>query len=549
MGSSRFLSAKKMNEYETFQQISQGAFSGWSFTLAEAALRCLHERYPNGKSLATTQDKTGYPAREHAVDPIGPVPPTEEEWIEYASAISQKSSDDEKTMSIYRVGHDDHLEANVVRESLELLRHQPALCVPIQEVRTLQLGPNNIGDDDGINSPAIIPFQDGDSWAFAVAYSDCIHWYDSRQGQQPPSISAARRQILNGWTGPKQCAERPQDSGIFMLLGIRCISQGAPHVSQEAADKLVPSFRARLVVELVCGKLEPSGAEFEQLKEREREEQSTFFDEAMNGIAQAAGPPITPPESVGPARNTASPDGLNQPTVEPPPAERRRTETDKQIHPRPAKSRSRRIAPDDRRLILENLSEAVLASRSTQVTAQSDLAVLWKLVRTGNVGSAFHQRYHAVLFCDKMESLRDRNAISRAMELPHDDRCVQEMNSMLLHCQFWRDVCNLCQDWGMGRYVVLLAVSRITSARSLRHREKQGLLSELRSRLTNRNDPLGGWLAQARELCMAVVANELPVDRLMIDVYGLKRYDALDDRSYGAYTSLDPRCKLPLPRV
>lgn len=264
-----------MEEYDTFKQISLDAFSGLSFSLAEAALRRLIERYPNGRS---SHYQTGYPAREHVVEHTGPIPATEDEWIEYASTISQKSPDDEQTQSICRLAQDQKVDAYVVGRSLDLLRRQSTLYMPIREVQSLQPGPNDIGND-GIDSPAIIPYEDGDGWAFAVAYSDCIHWYDSRQGQPLPEFSAAGRQILNGWTGPKQCAERQHDSGIFMLLGIRCISRGAPHVSQEAAEGWDLLFEHVWPWWSCCvGSWSPARTNSHQLVARERAEH-------MRGIA------------------------------------------------------------------------------------------------------------------------------------------------------------------------------------------------------------------------------------------------------------------------
>ncbi|KAK8038385.1 hypothetical protein PG994_015152 [Apiospora phragmitis] len=82
--------------------------------------------------------------------------------------------------------------------------------------------------------------------------------------------------------GPKET--RPEDSGIFVLLGIRSIMNGDPQVGQSTADKLIPVFRKQILSELAVGKLDPDLQDLERLWLSESGEASSFFDDAIFGV-------------------------------------------------------------------------------------------------------------------------------------------------------------------------------------------------------------------------------------------------------------------------
>lgn len=331
-----------------------------------------------------------------------------------------------------------------------------------------------------------------------------------------------------------------------MLLGIRRIHQGAPHLSQGTADDVRPSFRARLLAELLCGKTEPSEEEFAALVPQQGDELS-FFADAYHGIELAT--PETqpsratldsPPPSLGRSPSTTRTDTrlghTRMATTIPRP--------DRLTVPR----HRRQTITDVRCLILGHLSDAVLARRALQASSQTSLAVLWEAVRRGPVGSAFHERYNAILFHDRMEALEGREAVVRAMSHPVNLHCLREMRLTQARYRFWRDICDVRREWGQRKYVLLLSVPRISSPRSMRESEKNQIISGLRSRLDDPTDPLERWLVQAWQLCAAIVADQLPEESLMIDTYHLKRHEAMTDADYEAFTSVDPRHKMALPR-
>ncbi|KAI9148665.1 hypothetical protein HJFPF1_10706 [Paramyrothecium foliicola] len=145
-----------------------------------------------------------------------------------------------------RLAKNDYLDAESVGSYLELLRVDSP-CARIVDIRELLYDCNEIGDER-LDLPIIVPFQDGDGWAFAVADD---------------------RPVVEDWTGPKQ----PDwaDSGVLMLLGIRQIQHG------------VSGFDT---VELLCGKLNPTESDFENLVAhvKQEQEQSLFFENATYGM-------------------------------------------------------------------------------------------------------------------------------------------------------------------------------------------------------------------------------------------------------------------------
>ena len=177
-------------------------------------------------------------------------------WVQYASTVAGNGSDAMPT-SMRQLASGAHVDEEIVQAYLELLRAQSTRHADIASTRSLNEGPIDIRKE-GLERPVIIPFQDGTAWAFAVAYPDCVHWYDSRPNASIPNLATTPRPIVTNWTGPKVSQDRVDDAGVLALIGIRQIHQGAPHMSQECANELVSSFRARLIAELTCGELEPS---------------------------------------------------------------------------------------------------------------------------------------------------------------------------------------------------------------------------------------------------------------------------------------------------
>ncbi|CAG1979583.1 unnamed protein product [Fusarium graminearum] len=144
---------------------------------------------------------------------------------------------------------------------------------------------------EGLDRPIIIPFLCSHDWAFAVAYHDCIHWYDSCPSRRTPSFSAIEaRRVVEGWKGPRH--SDPNEAGIFMLMGIRLVLQRKPHLSQKAADQIARTFRARMLGELLAGKVEPDGKRSCEgaMQVAETDEGSIFVAQSQYEYSPAAAP-------------------------------------------------------------------------------------------------------------------------------------------------------------------------------------------------------------------------------------------------------------------
>lgn len=153
-----------------------------------------------------------------------------------------------------------HLEKAVVEKYLKLLQ-TTFENVEIRDIRTIG-NTNSICDED-LERTSIIPFHTKNNWAFAVVYWDCIHWFESAPGAPVPHFSPQdSRHMEVIWTGPKH--SHPTDSGIFMLLGIRQILSGKPHL-EKISQAAVNDFRCLMFIELLCNKINPTEDDFRSL--------------------------------------------------------------------------------------------------------------------------------------------------------------------------------------------------------------------------------------------------------------------------------------------
>ncbi|KAM3560555.1 hypothetical protein ARSEF4850_003598 [Beauveria asiatica] len=458
---------------------------------------------------------------------------TEPRLVDYVSRYADTvPTADRLSKAAWNMAQAQTSSRDAVQSYLDLLRQLDS-PVEILPIRSLQ---NEIAlSSEGAARPAIIPFLDDDGWAFAVAYPDCVHWYDSRRGRHVPSLSSpAERMVTNHWTGPVH--ERDEDSSIFMLMGIRCLQRGCPHVPQETAVNLASQFRARVVIELLCEEIGPSRSVIEGLLSEEVEHQSLFFDDAIHGVDRQS-----------PALSDAEPeDVFAPPPVEfdgsPPPA------TASLVQPSLVQPACKRVRQEsscsvtDARTILANLNEAALATRAMVRAAGTPLDILWVLVQNMSSTSAFHDRLNAILFYEEMARHQTDHDVKEAMKHPID---VRDMRIVQARCKFWKDICELRSEWEEDKYLLLLAFPRAVTGRTGRARH----IHELEQRLDNPDDRLRQYLHAAQDLCRAILRNSLPRESLMIDIYHLKQHQPLSDEMYDAFVSVKPRARLPLPRL
>lgn len=190
-----------------------------------------------------------------------------------------------------------HLEKAVVEKYLKLLQ-TTFENVEIRDIRTI--GNTNSICDEGLERTSIIPFHTKNNWAFAVVYWDCIHWFESAPGAPVPHFSPQdSRHMEVIWTGPKH--SHPTDSGIFMLLGIRQILSGKPHL-EKVSQAVVNDFRCLMFIELLCNKINPTEDDFRNLPQGSDsqspnnsivdENMESYFDNAIHHV-ELPGSPVS----------------------------------------------------------------------------------------------------------------------------------------------------------------------------------------------------------------------------------------------------------------
>jgi len=123
-----------------------------------------------------------------------------------------------------------------------------------------------------------IPICQNEHWTFVLIRQRGNLWvikhFDSLQpGSRPPSkfLSWISNQELDGISCKYEAGLSPVqrnglDCGLFMLMGIRLMSCGSQHLSQEEADELIPHTRRRVLAEILAGSLDPMPDEYESYR-------------------------------------------------------------------------------------------------------------------------------------------------------------------------------------------------------------------------------------------------------------------------------------------
>jgi hypothetical protein len=512
-----------MDDEQCFRQLGLRAFSDTSLRLLGEAIRKIQSRYPatigwSGSPLA--------PLERHRADGAGPIPLISADWLRYVSEADHPGSGSPMALGEY-------ISEEAISDSLKLLRQHIPAHAHITEIRRLDKGSNEIEDEEP-HRATVIPYRDGRDWAFAVAYPDCVHWYDSRRSARLPCLSTGDRPLLYGWTPPgRECgnlADSREDSGLFMLMGIRCIYQGAPPLDLEAAAEMSFNFRARLAVELACRTVDPSEEEFRNLVPEPGEEEESLF---LGDTDAGGGVQHDTPDQMPTAAGT-----LPYPLSEAPAG-----------GPVEDRARQEQIFLRDRRRILDFLAEAALARRSMQAHLPQSLAVLWELVQREHISSALHARYHAVLLHDRMEGLGGEQDIFKALGSSMDWKSAKKkIKDIQKQCKFWSDVCKLRPGLEVTPQALLLSLPPDSVGGDA---WQAVLLSNLQARLDDPNDRLVTYLKQAEWLCSAILFDHLPVDDLMIDNYRFKRPrdQELTDDDFAAFVDINPRARRAIPRL
>ena len=501
-----------MDDYNRFRELASSPFSCQSLRLLQAAVQIIRSRYPNFLDTLGPPDGFVFPPYD-AFNVLSSGLAIDRRWADYVGGISlqeEPREGDEITPVQWRLSRGDHLHPSIIEDYLQLLRDKGS-SISILEPRILS---DNIEElVAGQNErPAIIPLIKRGQWSFMVVYPDCIHYFDSRR--DTPILRCSTLPIKH-WTGPKQ--DRSEDSGVFMLLGIRLLVEGTAHVDQKEGEEIITKFRSMVLVELLSKKLNPKPGDFEQLLPGLDEESSFFGREAWS--LQTPAPTVetlasevdsTPAEFV---QDPAEPNGV--------------------LTPRSLPRAAPDTPPDDRRTILTVLSNAVLASRSTKMTAATPFEILCAIVKTEKWSSEFHTRYNGVLLYERMQQRPETSLKKRISS----------------RFRFWNKLCSLYPVQGLARYALLCAIPEGFNAAKMTAAVQGAKIAEIQRRLEDPNDRLREDLAKVKDLCEAIINSSLPNEILMIDLYKQREQEVLTNECYDVFVSMNPRVQIRIPRA
>ncbi|KAH7113523.1 hypothetical protein EDB81DRAFT_893397 [Dactylonectria macrodidyma] len=426
----------------------------------------------------------------------------------------------------------------------------------------------------------IVPVRDEQGWAFAVAYPHCIHWYDSKPTKAVPEFAS-------GWCGPQ--SQENNDSGVLMLLGIRRLAMKFPHVDDEDIERTVSSFRTRLLLELICGHLNPDTDEVtalhlvegnmdflpsndgpesespqpavvEQTAHSERshfsnaeptssesphcsgedlpvdsgellgeEFHSSSLDHPMDSgelLSEEARSSSSEQPSTIPTNSSIQLLAISAPAISPTARMANLASPRPTInlsYPRPQIYPTMMLAPDIRKPMLEILREAVAAIRRIEASNTTDLKDLWSWIRDGLLSSEFHRRYHRVLLHEK---LKDASNSRKFLDM---DGSIESKKAATAEGRLWGELCT----FGEQQYYKYVMLCAIPKKDPISERSLNIFKNSFKS-----NPDLKWALAQAQELCKAIVGNQLPKRLLMIESYSYESYRRLDDRQFASYAFL-----------
>ena len=185
--------------------------------------------------------------------------------------------------SLWRLKPGEKLNDEIINAYLELLQRHGSAEQYIAEAGILHLkhGRPWKGADKLIQTGTysiFIPINYSDHWTFAVLTSKkkgdpvCYDYYDSLDGGLPPNFTDwlhGRFPTIQGVAAKTPKQENYVDCGLFVLMGIRLILAGRQHLSQAQSDDVMPTFRQRVLAELLVSSLNPSSSQFEEFKRKE----------------------------------------------------------------------------------------------------------------------------------------------------------------------------------------------------------------------------------------------------------------------------------------
>ncbi|TVY18846.1 NAD-dependent protein deacetylase [Lachnellula arida] len=382
--------------------------------------------------------------------------------------------------------------------------------------------------------------QENYHWSFAVIESknkeDAIQWtyYDSIGAGAPAALLDWIQQWFYGKTikeltaSPNPEQNNGTDCGLFVLMGIRLLIAGRPHLTQAESNGLLPSIRERVLAELLASSLDPSEAQYQELKLKETNAKETppQFTEDSNGDDSDC--------VIVPAR-LDNQDHSNQLEL----FVSQSQASDSSSSGGDEKTSPEHIASEFAResTMLSTLREAVAIERATQkqhsnlATENLELAKLWVMIRTEK--RALKQRYIHYEFSRQFWAVmkdfnrgpHERGPVPKATILKVMDKLEitdradwKYLLQRARRASFWTELVEIFKGDLEHSSVVLCAVPNTTyRLETLTMSNRKLLFEGIRSRLEDPGNGIMARLKAADSLYWALMHNGLPTRDLPIE--------------------------------
>ncbi|KAF4964724.1 hypothetical protein FSARC_7385 [Fusarium sarcochroum] len=385
----------------------------------------------------------------------------------------------------------------------------------------------------------VIPVQCESSWSFFVARPDGVHWY--QDGLIPKDQDTFQ---------VSQCGESHKEkTAACVLLGIRLLSQGLPQIDSETIARDLSNWCTRLLIELLCQRLDPDVASVDQVYNqignvlsREQELEPSYFDDACGNLF-----PDASARTSSPAINDED-DGEERPATTARAPNRLRVSSSAE----PPLSDGLSQEAVDIKNIMEVLSDATIATRCMGPYSKKDLAALCNIVSEKKIESYFHVRYcRQQIYSRLLSDTADVGDINpdRLVEIKHwteEVRSKYVPASFILdikaECRAWSGIRRWCRNEGFSEFTVLCAIPKTKewSCRSL---------DRLCERLSDSSDTMRYLLKKTEKLCDAIVRSNLPSHTLCIELYPGKRQESFSHNAFAAFVSVDHNPVIGLDRA
>lgn len=550
------------------------------------------------------------------------LPPLPDPWQQKASEalrdgrITNITIRNVSESSLQLLRPDRMINDEIVEGYLELIRKAGASVGTTRLLETrLSKGPVDRAIDINIlkdSGSLLFPIHDRymSHWTFAhIVLSkdgDTIiaeHFNSLKDLPTPTKLRKWLRDTFRGIGATITSGQSPQqkngvDCGLYMLMGIRMMAAGSQHLTQADADEIMPTFRQRVLAEILAGDLDPDISRYTNFvaadEAAEKETQAPTQPIVYNGTGEIDQPicldtpksspkidqrSLLPSECVSTVSenaksplasfNTSTQNPPKQPSlVSPPP---RVSEEPEEPSSRGGKMTQKKFADTLIKNLIDSFAKekpmirilkSALAAYRMKASVVSDaktLEALWSGV--AGEGNPHHilitrhnrERFSRAFYREIMKLGWSRGRVDSVTRVRMQAKlnCLGDRDAwksaaaLASRSNIWVLLVDLTSPLlALPSNVAICAVSQSTTVvENLNVAERKDFLTGIERRLHDPHDPVLGTLGAASALYNAITNGSVPDHAIMME-----RIDDLKLLDFAAIMSLaKPPARLPLP--